>query len=199
MNRIIAVTLLTAASFLSPTIQAAPVTIDFEEFNVGDAGGLFQPPLQSQGYDISGSVILSSAEVIIGTNTGTKSFGGTASGLGQDGFGVVTEVIFERSDAGAFAVHSLDLLLTADPSGSTNTRGYLAGGGIANLGTPVGTGDWLNLVSLSFRAEGNGFGGGGSTIEIDNINVSAVPIPAAVWLFGSALAGLGWIRRKQTV
>ena len=27
---------------------------------------------------------------------------------------------------------------------------------------------------------------------------SVVPIPAAVWLFGSALAGLGWMRRKQT-
>jgi hypothetical protein len=30
-------------------------------------------------------------------------------------------------------------------------------------------------------------------------SVSAVPIPAAVWLFGSALAGLGWLRRKQSV
>jgi len=29
--------------------------------------------------------------------------------------------------------------------------------------------------------------------------VSAVPIPAAVWLFVSALAGLGWFRKKQTV
>jgi hypothetical protein len=28
--------------------------------------------------------------------------------------------------------------------------------------------------------------------------VSAVPIPAAVWLFGSALAGLGWMRRRKT-
>jgi hypothetical protein len=27
--------------------------------------------------------------------------------------------------------------------------------------------------------------------------LSAVPIPAAVWLFGSALAGLGWMRRKR--
>jgi hypothetical protein len=27
----------------------------------------------------------------------------------------------------------------------------------------------------------------------------AVPIPASIWLFGSALAGLGWMRRKQTV
>jgi hypothetical protein len=29
-------------------------------------------------------------------------------------------------------------------------------------------------------------------------DISAVPVPAAVWLFGSALAGLGWIRRKPT-
>jgi len=29
--------------------------------------------------------------------------------------------------------------------------------------------------------------------------LAAVPIPAAVWLFGSALAGLGWVRRKPTV
>jgi hypothetical protein len=28
------------------------------------------------------------------------------------------------------------------------------------------------------------------------VNVTAVPVPAAVWLFGSALAGLGWFRRK---
>jgi hypothetical protein len=31
------------------------------------------------------------------------------------------------------------------------------------------------------------------------VNSTIVPIPAAVWLFGSALAGLGWLRRKQTV
>jgi hypothetical protein len=34
--------------------------------------------------------------------------------------------------------------------------------------------------------------------HIDNIKVNVVPIPAAVWLFGSALAGLGWMRRRQT-
>lgn len=30
------------------------------------------------------------------------------------------------------------------------------------------------------------------------LSVSEVPVPAAVWLFGSALAGLGWLRRRQT-
>ena len=28
------------------------------------------------------------------------------------------------------------------------------------------------------------------------VRVTAVPVPAAVWLFGSALAGLGWMRRQ---
>jgi len=41
------------------------------------------------------------------------------------------------------------------------------------------------------------------SLNIHSINMeltpAAVPIPAAVWLFGSALAGLGWMRRKQTV
>jgi hypothetical protein len=32
----------------------------------------------------------------------------------------------------------------------------------------------------------------------DTITLNVVPIPASVWLFGSALAGLGWMRRKQT-
>jgi hypothetical protein len=30
------------------------------------------------------------------------------------------------------------------------------------------------------------------------VTSSAVPVPAAIWLFGSGLAGLGWLRRKQT-
>jgi len=39
----------------------------------------------------------------------------------------------------------------------------------------------------------------GEFIVADNWTITAVPVPAAVWLFGSALAGLGWMRRKQTI
>jgi hypothetical protein len=38
-----------------------------------------------------------------------------------------------------------------------------------------------------------------TTNSIGMGNISAVPVPAAVWLFGSALAGLGWLRRRKTV
>ena len=40
--------------------------------------------------------------------------------------------------------------------------------------------------------------GGRSLVSgsIVGVEISVVPIPAAIWLFGSALAGLGWLRRK---
>ncbi|MGI9309171.1 MAG: VPLPA-CTERM sorting domain-containing protein [Gammaproteobacteria bacterium] len=39
--------------------------------------------------------------------------------------------------------------------------------------------------------------GTGTNYSAGQGSFSAVPIPAAAWLFGSALAGLGWLRRKQ--
>jgi hypothetical protein len=45
--------------------------------------------------------------------------------------------------------------------------------------------------------ENGGVGPGPWATGYDNIQINVVPIPAAVWLFASALAGLGWIRRKQ--
>ncbi len=36
-------------------------------------------------------------------------------------------------------------------------------------------------------------------VQLDNISATVVPVPAAVWLFGSALAGLGWMIRRNCV
>lgn len=44
------------------------------------------------------------------------------------------------------------------------------------------------------------FGGSGDyQLNITNNNVSAVPLPGAAWLFGSAIAGLAGIRRRRSV
>lgn len=41
------------------------------------------------------------------------------------------------------------------------------------------------------------FTNGDATSWAASTNISAVPLPAAAWLFGSALLGLGALRRKQ--
>jgi len=181
--------------------QANAATVNFEEFAVGDGAGPFPTVLTSQGYEFSGQAApFASAEVLTGTNTGgTNAYGGSINGVGQDGFNVSAFVTIEKADGGAFAIQSLDYFLDADSLGSTEIRGQLAGGGITFLsGVAVGTGDWLNLQSVTFRADANGFGFGFATAEIDNVMLTAVPIPAAVWLFGSGLGMLGWMRRRQS-
>ena len=43
-----------------------------------------------------------------------------------------------------------------------------------------------------------GYDGAVGTDYLNTFQLEVVPIPAAVWLFGSALFGLGWMRRKQS-
>jgi hypothetical protein len=53
--------------------------------------------------------------------------------------------------------------------------------------------DGRNYTVLDFTNNGNG-----SFADLSNVRAfSVVPVPAAVWLFGSALAGLGFMRRRK--
>jgi hypothetical protein len=71
----------------------------------------------------------------------------------------------------------------------------------------VGGSNPSNLNTITFNAEagqeytivlgGYRNGSWGETVDGYKVNVSAVPIPAAAWLFGSALAGLGWVRQRK--
>jgi hypothetical protein len=56
---------------------------------------------------------------------------------------------------------------------------------------------WSNVSHVYMSGQSSGYPAVGGAV--DNIVVNIVPIPAAVWLFGSALAGLGWMRRRQAV
>jgi hypothetical protein len=65
------------------------------------------------------------------------------------------------------------------------------------------TGTWLDLLSnvdaLQIRIEMvDNDSGPRDVTGLDNIQLSSVPIPATVWLFGSGLLGLvGMARRKK--
>jgi len=53
---------------------------------------------------------------------------------------------------------------------------------------------WQGIYSFKLISQA---GFESAEIGVDNVSISVVPVPAAVWLFGSALAGMGWLRRKQ--
>ena len=75
---------------------------------------------------------------------------------------------------------------------------------ITQSGLPLSANNWAQLNSLvtavagpnvlKFAATGISDSLGGN---IDMVSVNAVPLPAAAWLFGSAVLGLGALRRKQ--
>jgi hypothetical protein len=109
---------------------------------------------------------------------------------------------FFSFDGSAFSLSSFDFTAVGSPDIGMLVTGTYQGGGTVALNMPVNSvtqtfnfgSDWSNLDQVVISTSGTPFAN-----AIDNIVLTAVPIPAAVWLFGSALAGLGWMRRKRTI
>lgn len=104
----------------------------------------------------------------------------------------------ESASANTFDVSSFDGWVFAQDA-FFDVTGFLDGGGtvsatLASVSSVTQTYN-LNWTGLTRLSIGNI---NGSPTVVDSITASQVPVPAAVWLFGSALAGLGWIRRRQT-
>ena len=178
----------TAILFLSSAAtNAAAVLIDFDEvtpqYNIGAPTSV-----TSKGYDFVARTILAGGP----PESGVSSAGLFASGdCFAWGPGCGAEITMERSDSAVFSILSLT-------SSSVDYSGTILGGLGADLSVAIGTGDWLQLVSFRVSSICAGpFSCGEYSAQLDDITVSAVPVPAAVWLFGSALAGLGWMRRKH--
>lgn len=146
----------------------------------------------------------------VGTNLGGN--GGLLTLSWDDanlGAGATISGTIYRNDTGDIWSVNYDLTgLVSDGNG-----GWTATGGTGSMndgGTPVnltgeqdGSGYAFIFANDGYRLDGDpgtGWVGRGwlAAGGTDDWLVTAViPIPAAVWLFGSALAGLGWMRRVQ--
>jgi hypothetical protein len=105
----------------------------------------------------------------------------------------------ESASSNTFDVSSFDGWVLSE-NAFFEVTGFLEGGGTvsATLASVSGITQTYNLnwTGLTLLSIGNI---NGTPTVVDSITASQVPVPAAAWLFGSALAGLGWLRRKQTV
>ena len=136
------------------------------------------------------------ANVGAGLLTNNQAFTVNFDWKGTNGIGGVIDIrVF--SEIGGGGVSKTDILaggtgagLTADWTnfGAVNLT---TAGGVAN--------DIAGGVTVEFTAICGADAGCFSNLAIDNVTVSAtvVPVPAAVWLFGSGLVGLVGIARRK--
>ncbi len=140
---------------------------------------------------------------------------GVVSSLGSTN-AVQTQDLALAPNGSAFAVN----IGSAGTPASLTTRGVrsldLTTGNTTFLGQPVG-GSTVNLTSMTFTPDGTLWVGGGGnlytaatgtgalTLQYSGLatynglaNFAAVPVPAAVWLFGSGLAALVGMARQRT-
>lgn len=193
-------------------VQAATVTIDFEEQSILSGGG---GPFPFDGPDFGVSqgfqFFRADGEAEGGWTPG--DLGGAATGNASDialdwssvaGDGTLT-MEHDGGSSFTFTLHSLDFLagsLSASV-GTIEVTGYYAGGGsLATTLTASSAGfvwdstvfdaSWSGLNRVEFDASDLN-----TLAALDNLVVTAVPIPAAAWMFMSALGAISLMRRRR--
>ena len=130
--------------------------------------GLFQYP-QSDAY------ILISADQNI--NLSSINFALSGGATGSDGLGTSVMKVSGYATFTDFVSGMKAVELDLSPGINWSTHSFDS--------------DWNNLEYVKIQSWAG-------DVAIDNISANIVPVPAAVWLFGSGLGLLGWIRRRKT-
>lgn len=146
--------------------------------------------------------------------------GSTSANIGGTDFAFARSIIDISADSGYIAGYSNQICLGGCGSSSipnSDTYQYITAGtsytSLINQDFNVTTGIVYNVY---LDSDVYGYSGGVASASVDPIislnvsgnnasqyslsmssNISAVPVPSAIWLFGSALAGFGMLRNRK--
>jgi hypothetical protein len=183
--------------------QATNVIIDFEDPNIPRSyTGTPEDPIENwstQGFDFNFVSEPPGRYYAVGSNASGRF-------LSFCQFNSLSEadcsMEIQHSAGETFSLNSFDATDFVHDNEVLELTGFLAGGGslsatfILTYEMQTFSVGWNGLIGISF-ANGTVMSPNPAPQGIDNINVNVVPIPAAVWLFGSGLGLLGWFRSRS--
>ena len=184
----------------SPAFASSTFTVDFEktwDFSNGDVNGFYNGGLAADGTS--------------GLNLGVSFVG--VSGLSNDALGPyysnapsLQGIAYAHDSAIMNVASGVDNNLTFWYSSAATVVGAVtAWTGLNGTGIQLGSfdlaanGTYDNWTQTTFSFAGTAQSFNLTTAGLNNVafdNISAVPVPAAAWLFGSALAMFGAVRRR---
>ena len=174
-------------------------------YTVGDTGVPGNPPVQAGTY--SGTIVTDGANNVVGGTLQVTGNIGKEIRIGLNSFWFIqyTDLLIDFSAGAATANFEcwrtvLAPAACSDVLATYNPEVYswvpLAGNeGVIGASRAAATFDG---ATLNIFHEGYNGAGGSDYSQLLVLTAEVVPIPAAVWLFGSALFGLGRMRRKVT-
>lgn len=205
-----------AALFTAAAVMATPVTIDFDT-GCSEARPPEAPAApaclptffgletwQEDGMSLTSNVpsgTLVDNNNLVRANLFTPGTGNNTQSLFFGANGEVSTVSMSHDNGFVFDLLSFDASSLYNAAGELTVTGYLAGGGtvsqLLTLNSSLSNyalSGFDGLSSVDFSFDGAVYA---APYDLDNVNINVVPVPAAVWLFGSALMAL-WSRKRFT-
>ena len=200
MNKTALATLFAAMSLVASTASAQLITFDdLADNGTGTAINYGYAGLNWDSFDVLNTTNFIASHLVNGFVNGAVSGNNVAYNDGANPATISSATGFNLVDANFAGAWNDGLQI--DAIAFSNTTFYSTTFTVNSTGPTDIVFNWNNITSVTFSSSGGtdaGYGPYSKQFVMDNLTISTTPIPAALWLVGSALAGLlGFVRRKR--